>query len=300
MGFWKRIKDWLVPTEEVPPIEQEQPVTSVKEVEVMASASESRPTPVPGDNEEAQQMEQIKALLESNDLSNHELAAMFMLGLGKTWNPELYTLVKDSADKLTFWSTQEDNEDFIQQVVHLRIGPRFFGQYSEIAAFAEILPKLVAVRSLRWEAKHYWNQHPILAAASQLPQLEALYVEQSKMNFLPDYIAHAPQLKALYLSGNKLSELPEGLEQLTQLETLDLSDNQFVTCPRAVYQLKRLETLRLQGNPLDEIKPRLLGRLYRLRDLQLPEPVAKYNFDALRDWLPDVDFDQPYWQFDET
>ena len=296
MGFWKRLKDWVLPPEEATPPPTPTPVRQAAGPEPPTSTPEPAAEP---SGEEAQQLAQIKALLESYDLSNHELAAMFMLGLNTTWDAEMCALVTDSADKLTFWGNQEDNEAFLKHVVHLRIGPRFFGQYNEIAAFAAVLPRFVHLRSLRWEAKHYWNQHPILAAASELPQLEHLHIEESKMNYLPEYIAQATQLKALSLKGNKLTELPEGLELLTQLETLDLSDNQFKACPRAVYQLKRLETLRLHNNPLDEIKPRFLGRLYRLRDLQLPESVAKYHYDTLKDWLPDVDFDQPYWHFDD-
>lgn len=310
MAFWKRVKEWLFPdntesSEEVEagtgqldlptssyPVEQETTNAYHSEVDAL-------PIATPQDPEEAEQVEKIKALLESNDLSNHQLAAMFMLGLGKGWDASMYALVSNSADKLTFWAEQEDNADFLKLVVNLKIGPRFFGQYSEIAAFAEIMPRFTEMRSLYWGAKHYWNQHPILAAASQLPQLECLHIASSKMNFLPDYIGQATQLRALYLNDNKLTELPESMEALTQLEILDLSGNQFTACPRSIAKLKRLEVLKLQDNPLQGVKARLLGRLYRLRDLQLPESIAQSHLETLKDWLPDVDFERPYWQFDQ-
>lgn len=323
MAFWKRVKEWLFP-DNTEPAEgsdagrgEPSDTGSQSEAKKLNSPNTQHPVPqedtehhysetdtiptttTPQDPEEAEQIEKIKALLESNDLSNHELAAMFMLGLGKGWDASMYALVSNSADKLTFWAEQEDNADFLNLVVDLKIGPRFFGQYSEVAAFAEIVPRFTALRSLYWGAKHYWNQHPILAAASQLPQLERLHIESSKMNFLPDYIGQATQLRALYLSNNKLTELPESIEELTQLEILDLSGNQFTTCPRSISKLKRLEVLKLQDNPLEEVKARLLGRLYRLRDLQLPQSVAQAHLDTLKDWLPDVDFGQPYWQFDQ-
>lgn len=315
MGFWKRVKEWLFPentTEQETDrgefnhsVDTYEPsnsgaITTTDNVPLSETTRETT-TPVHDaeDPETAEQREKIEALLESDDLSNHQLAAMFMMGLGQTWTPKLYAKVAGSADKLTFWAEQDDNVDFLKLVVDLNIGPRFFGQYSEIAAFAEVLPRFTDLRSLYWGAKHYWNQYPILAAASQLPQLESLHIESSKMNFLPDYIGQATQLRALYLSDNKLTELPESIEQLTQLEILDLSGNQFTACPRAISKLKRLEVLKLQDNPLEEIKARLLGQLYRLKDLQLPEAVAKFNLEALKDWLPDVDFDQPYWQFDQ-
>lgn len=292
MGFWQRIKDWLIPPPE--PIPE-----SVVDPAPVSEPEQTIEAPPVASSEEDQQLEQIKALLESNDMSNHQLAEMFMMGLNTSWDAEMYSLVKDSADKLTFWGSKEDNEDFLKLVVALRITPRFFGQYSEIADFAKVLPNFVHLKSLRWEAKQYWNQHPILAAASQLPQLEHLHVEDSKMNFLPEYIAQATQLRELHLGGNKLTELPDALEHLPHLAVLDLSGNQFKYCPRVVYHLRRLEVLRLQDNPLENVEPRRLGRLYRLRDLQLPPRLAQFNLETLQDWLPDVDFEQAYWVFED-
>jgi internalin A len=118
------------------------------------------------------------------------------------------------------------------------------------------------------------------------------------MNYLPDALVQATQLRELYLSGNKLTELPEQLELLTELRILDLSANSFKKCPRPIGGLRRLEVLRLHKNPMDIIEPRLLGRLYRLRDLQLPAEVAQSNLESLKDWLPDVDFEQSYWKFE--
>jgi hypothetical protein len=279
-----------MPTEETPPaMEDRHASVALPDVEEAAVVL----------SEEEQQLQQIKELLASPDLSNHELAAMFLMGLAHVWDREMYDLVVGSAEKLTFWIGQENNAEFIAAIEELRIGPRFFGQYSEIADFAAVLPQLTQLKALYWEAKHYWNQHPILAAASTLPQLEILHFCDCKMNFLPDAIVAAPQLRALYLANNKLTELPEGLEQLSELRVLDLSANAFKSCPRPISGLRRLEVLRLQNNPMQDIEPRVLGRLYRLRDLQLPELVAKFNLEALRDWLPDVDFEQPYWKFED-
>lgn len=292
MGFWSKIRMWTFPK------------SASSKTKVLETKQEIIPAPPIEDSapilsEEEQQRQQIKELLASPDMSNHELAAMFLLGLHQNWDEEMYTLVTGQADKLTFWASREDNEDFLKYIRILRIGPRFFGQYSEIAEFAAILPQLVYLEELYWDANHYWNQHPIMVAASQLPQLQVLHFCNCKMNYLPDAVVEATELRELYLSGNKLTELPERLEQLTALRVLDLSSNTFKSCPRAISGLRRLEVLRLQNNPIMDIKPRLLGRLYYLRDLQLPELVAKFNLDALKDWLPDVDFEQPYWKFDE-
>jgi len=296
MGFFSKIKEWFSPLENTPP---------PKEVVLELLDQEKKPSTetIPQEennplSEEEQQFLQIKQLIASDDMSNHELAAMFMLGLGAKWDNEMYEIVGQSADKMTFWAEKEDNEAFLAHFNQLVITPRFFGQYSEIADFATVLPKFKALEELQWKAKHYWNQHPVLIAASELPNLKRLYVEDCRMNFLPESLTKAVNLEELYLSNNKLTEMPADLGQLSNLRVLDLTANEFKKCPRSVCDIKRLEVLRLQHNPMDDIEPRMLGRLYRLRDLELPEVVAKFNLDNLQDWLPDVDFDKPYWKFD--
>lgn len=295
MGFFSKIKQWFSPKKHTLPLQEvvSERLEQEKKPSVLEVPKEELPL-----SEEEQQFVQIKQLIASDDLSNHELAAMFMLGLGAEWDDEMYAIVGQSAEKMTFWAGQEDNEVFLNHYKQLVISPRFFGQYSEIATFAAVLSKFRNLEELQWKAKHYWNQHPVLIAASELPNLKRLYVEDCRMNFLPESLIKATSLEELYLSNNKLTEMPTDLGQLTNLRILDLTSNEFKKCPRSVCDIKRLEVLRLQHNPMDDIEARMFGRLYRLRDLELPEVVAKFNLDNLKDWLPDVDFDKPYWKFD--
>ena len=57
-----------------------------------------------------------------------------------------------------------------------------------------------------------------------------------------------------------------------------------------ISRLKRLELLDLRENPLKILNPKILGRLYKLKDLRLPPDIATHYFNELKDWLPDVDF----------
>ncbi|MFK7798492.1 MAG: leucine-rich repeat domain-containing protein [Aureispira sp.] len=300
MSWWAKLRRWMTFSSTAAPNTipaEESEVLTEGLVEKSLETTVEQELPLL--SEEEQQRQQIKELLASSDMSNHELAAMFLMGLQQGWEEDMYALVVGSAEKLTFWAGQEDNDEFLQPIKALHLGPRFFREYSEIAAFAAIIPKLIYLKELYWEASHYWNQHPILVAASQLPNLQVLHFCDCKMNYLPDALVEATQLKALYLSGNKLTELPERLELLSELRVLDLSSNALKKCPRSIGGLRRLEVLRLHKNPMDNIEPRLLGRLYRLKDLRLPPEVAKSNLEALKDWLPDVDFEQSYWKFEE-
>ncbi|BDS13628.1 leucine-rich repeat domain-containing protein [Aureispira anguillae] len=297
MGLFSKIKKWFLSKDSTEHKSTTVIVDEVQEEEEVVLTDQDVVEEV-SLTEEEQQFAQIKQFIESDDMSNHELAAMFMMGLGTKWDDEMYRIVAQSADKMIFWAQQDNNEHFLAYYKSLVISPRFFGQYSEIAEFAVVLTSFKALEELQWKAKHYWNQHPILVAASQLPLLKRLYVEDCRMNFLPESIAQAWSLEELYLANNKLTEMPDTLGQLPNLKILDLSANALRKCPRSIYHLKRLETLRLHNNPLNDIEPRMLGRLYRLKDLQLPEVVAKFNLDTLQDWLPDVDFGKPYWIFD--
>ncbi len=295
MGFFSKIRQWFLPNE-MPPVSEKT------ELEILEEEAQPMETEVLVEenplSEEEQQFAQIKQLIASDDMSNHELAAMFMLGLELEWDDEMYGMVEQSAEKMTFWAEKEENDAFLNHFEQLIISPKFFGQYSEIATFAAILPKFKRIEELQWKAKHYWNQHPVLVAASELPNLKRLYVEDCRMNFLPESLTNATSLEELYLSNNKLTEMPADLGQLVNLRILDLTSNELKNCPRSVCDIKRLEVLKMQHNPMIDIEPRMLGRLYRLRDLELPEVVAKFNLDNLKDWLPDVDFDKPYWKFD--
>lgn len=293
MGFFSKIKEWLSPKKHIALPKEVVLEVLDQEQEPEFPIEEKKPL-----SEEEQQFAQIKELIASNDMSNHELAAMFLLGLGVEWDDEMYSMIAQSADKMTFWAEKEDNETFLAHFDTLIITPKFFGVYSEIASFAAVLSKFSNIEELQWKAKHYWNQHPVLIAASDLPKLKRLYVEDCRMNFLPESLTKAMSLEELYLSNNKLTEMPADLGQLANLRILDLTSNQLERCPRSVCDIKRLEVLKLQHNPMLDIEPRMLGRLYRLRDLELPEVVAKFNLDNLQDWLPDVDFDKPYWKFD--
>ena len=290
MEILSKIKYWFKGIGEVKKSEEAVEHTHVQEEVSIIEIEE----PI---SEAEKQLYQIRQFIDSDDLSNQELAAMFMTGLQIELDDLMIRTIVQSAEKMIFWVNRANNWMFIESVKQLIIGPRFFSQYADIALFAEVLPKFTAIEELKWQAKHLWNQHPILIASAQLPNLKRLYAENCRMNFLPESLCQATQLEALYLSGNRLKDLPHQLEQLMELKVLDISNNGFVRCPRSVCKLKSLEVLKVQKNPIVEIESRLLGRLYKLRDFQVPVTIAEYYLEELKDWLPDVDFDKPYWRF---
>lgn len=245
--------------------------------------------------EEQQHLSRIKELIISDDISNHQLASMLIIGLKLKWDEEMYQSIALTAEKMIFWAEQEQNEHILNYFNELLIGQNFFSRYAEIAQFAAILHKFRNLEQLTWKAKHYWNQHPILIAASTLPKLRILSALDCRMNFLPEAICNAQGLEQLYLSGNKLNELPESIEKLRNLKVLDLSSNQFEHCPVIISKLSKLEILKINANPLKDLNLRLLGRLYKLKDLELPQHIVKNQFSNIKDWMPDLDYNKPYW-----
>lgn len=276
-------------------IDNEVDIHKLKDLSNEDEDSQENDSELQPPTEEEQHLSRIKELIISNDISNHQLASMLIIGLELQWDEEMYQSIAFTAEKMIFWAEQERNEHILSYYNELVIGKNFFSRYAEIAQFAAILHKFRNLEQLTWKAKHYWNQHPILIAAATLPKLRILSALDCRMNFLPEAICNAQGLEQLFLSGNKLNELPESIEKLRNLKVLDLSSNQFDHCPVTISKLSKLEILKINANPLKDLNLRLLGRLYKLKDLELPQHIVKNHFSNIKDWMPDLDYNKPYW-----
>jgi len=81
--------------------------------------------------------------------------------------------------------------------------------------------------------------------------LTALYVNDNKINFLPDDMFNTfKSLRILDLSSNSLTHVPKSLSTVSALEKLYLNDNQIREIPVEFGRLFRLQDLRLSGNPI--------------------------------------------------
>ena len=249
-------------------------------------------------NDVPDHQQKIIELIQSDDIQNHRLASVMSSGIPIKWNTALVNSICRSASKLSFWLEEKSDYDFTQ-LNELVIGPRFFTKYAQIDSFSALIDKLSQLRSFKWEAGPYWNVLKILNSLSGCPQLEEISIKKAKINFFPQSILSFEHLKRLDLSDNQLIEIPEELEQLQELTSLQLSGNRLNRCPRVISRLKKLEALDLRDNPLKTINPKILGRLYKLKDLRLPPPIATHYFNELKDWLPGVDFQQEHWTFED-
>ena len=134
MGLLSKLKMWLGP-QKVSPVFSDTDNQEAPQGGAIEEIKEESPAAEIVLSEEEQQFAQVKQFVASDDLSNHELAAMFMSGLGMQWDSEMCDLVSRSAEKMTFWALQENNEGFISNFRSLVISPRFFSLYSEITNF---------------------------------------------------------------------------------------------------------------------------------------------------------------------
>ncbi|CAG5132460.1 unnamed protein product, partial [Candidula unifasciata] len=111
----------------------------------------------------------------------------------------------------------------------------------------------------------------------ELPALQVLDLENTKLNTLPDI--NNTVLKELYLSKNfmqvygrcmLLSNIPQSIYNLHHLRILDMSNNLLTEFPEDIGHLKGLQILRLAANDL-EIIPSTIGSLTQLEELNLSQ-----------------------------
>lgn len=242
--------------------------------------------------------QKIIELIKSDDIQNHKLASVMSEGIPIEWNALLISSICSSAAKLSFWINEKSSYDFTS-IEELTIGPRFFTKYAQIDEFSQLLKNLIVLKRFRWDAGPYWNVLKVLNHLSECESLEEIVIKKAKIHFFPQSILQCKHLKKLTLSDNQIIEIPEELEHFQDLTYLCLSGNRLSRCPRVISKLKKLEVLDLRDNPIKTINPKILGRLYKLRDLRLPPSLAKHYFNELNEWLPEVNFQTEHWQFED-
>jgi leucine-rich repeat protein SHOC2 len=85
---------------------------------------------------------------------------------------------------------------------------------------------------------------------ARLEQHTHLYLDNKKINTLPENIENLSDLTGLSLRENQLNTLPESIGNLTNLTKIDLNYNKIATLPDSISNLSNLIELSLCGNKL--------------------------------------------------
>ena len=120
MGIITKFKTWIFQAK------SSENSEDTRLLQTIVSPAKEQVEPQKELSESEQQLLQIKSFIDSDDLSNHELAAMFMQGLEVQLDESMLRAIKRSADKMIFWLGVDDNANFIKSVKELIIGPPFF------------------------------------------------------------------------------------------------------------------------------------------------------------------------------
>ena len=110
--------------------------------------------------------------------------------------------------------------------------------------------------------------------------LQILYLDNNKLNALPDSIGNLSSLQSLNLSNNQLRELPNSIGGLSNLQDLTLDRNKLEKLPNSIGGLSNLERLILYSNKLEEL-PDSIGDLNNLRELDLAYNKLKKLPDSI-------------------
>lgn len=100
------------------------------------------------------------------------------------------------------------------------------------------------------------------------PALQKLFLQQNRINELPEGIARFPHLRELNLAVNKIQSVHDNLSTLQELTELSFYINALPNIPPSIYKLPKLETIDLYFNNIDTIGEQL-GQLTRLKILYL-------------------------------
>jgi Leucine-rich repeat (LRR) protein len=119
--------------------------------------------------------------------------------------------------------------------------------------FTEFPVSLSNHKTLRWLRLND-NQITNITSFAGMGSLKCLYLNNNKIQTLPNDISVLGNLTDLALAGNQLKSLPENIFKLKKLERLSLQDNQLTNITVSLEKLP-LRWIRLDGNNIskDEI-----------------------------------------------
>lgn len=143
-------------------------------------------------------------------------------------------------------------------------------------AMAVILANAPIIRANMSEGKRFSS----LGAALKTPDRAVkLYLQNQKLDILPENIRALSKLKILNLTENKLWELPDSIGELADLEELHFAKNRLTRLPATLGQLCRLRVMVGFQNYVREFPPELaaatnLTRIhFSFNDLQVLTPA---------------------------
>ncbi len=111
------------------------------------------------------------------------------------------------------------------------------------------------------------NKNMIDGISDQI-ELERLWLDDNKIEFIPKDIAKLTNLKHLSVYKNNLKEIPPVIFSMQQLESINFSANQIIIVPHEISDLKNLTVLDIQHNKIKNI-PASIGKLTKLKFLYL-------------------------------
>ncbi len=101
-------------------------------------------------------------------------------------------------------------------------------------------------------------------------KLEGLFISNSQLNTIPDWILNIDSLRCLFLKDCRVNNIPKTIHNLSLLEEFNLKNNNIKNIPSSLFSLNRLKKLFLPQNKIsfldEEVK-----KLVALRELDLSQ-----------------------------
>ncbi|MCU0443509.1 MAG: leucine-rich repeat domain-containing protein [Microscillaceae bacterium] len=237
------------------------------------------------DDETRQLAQNLAGLLRSPEVPNQQLGLEMALGGGINeiylydilllylWNPN--TSIKNLAERVIQKFMPE------QVYIHLKANCRsWYAQAAEASMYLYL--KNLEIEQIDADnlGLHFYRSHQIGAkyclgfpqgfveVCRKLIHNRVLPLADYQLEHLEANIRLFPALKVLYLQNNRLQTLPNTLAELQNLQTLNLMRNSFPDFPAIVCELQNLEDFNFSSNRLADL-PEEIGNLSHLKYLHL-------------------------------
>jgi len=129
-----------------------------------------------------------------------------------------------------------------------------------------------------------FSLHELPSTIRNFKEITSLWVDNSNLTRLQDWISEFTDLKLLSLSSNMLVKLPDSLCTLKDLQVLKLNNNKLKTLPENIGNLKSLRQLDVSRNELESV-PDSVDMLHSLSSVSIhPNPLQSKSHQDVRQY----------------
>lgn len=229
---------------------------------------------------DANHIQKLIQLIESESLTNIDLALQLIKGMGLPDHRKLHRLLLSyrpvEARRLCL------QKGFFQLFQN---APGMLGVSDYKLSFGDILPYFSKLDWLQgFDFSHDAQLKTLPRGLEYFSYIKHLQLSYTSLTTLPSFIQHLSRLEQLNLSYTPLQKLPLVLSFLFNLKTLHLTGTLVNNLAEVLPHLPCLERLYLSASHLQNLDARLVQCLKQLKEIYLPKNEINLLPDNVLEW----------------